>query len=520
MYLLLVLLSFLGYVINQRFPKITTLVEQRSTTTTTNMRKQYFYKEPCTTHEFRGKDVNSLFENTSNKYRITELKQDIKQDGDSACATNEESIIESSRNLDIACKFQSKFSNQEDKHLCNIELVRGDIHKDPNITQHPQSTSLKRRYKGIDYEDNEDISPVLPSTEEESQETFLKLIEGDHDDIDDVYMHGHLNNESDLRITARQDEQNLSKNELVFTDSMSRINANDNTILVSVIDAEENMHCQKFYPNKLNSLDQSLSSDLSIQRDSEVHWSLESSLSVTNTACSKEPLSSEFASTQNRNETARKTVNGANKLSILHRIETSESVYKKCALTIYKPKQKNKLIAKQVRRFFHKQERKCQGKNRRILRRIRDCSAFVKYNEPVHLICNPFFSWQLSCNQIQQEQVTQNNIAIQESRELSVQRSEQFNSIGTLSSIFNSFSVESSIEDRRYHLEWMRLASFGRFESDEVHAVRLARNGWYSTGQGNQTVCFSCQRVHQHWNRNDNPDNFHDFNCRYYAQQL
>lgn len=476
--------------------------------------------EPRTSHEFQGKDVNSRFENTSNKYMMTEPKQDIKQDINSACAANEECIIEFSRNLDVPRKFQSKFSNQEDKHLCNIELVRGDIHKDPNITQHPQSTSLKRRYKGIDYEDNEDISPVLPSTEEESQETFLKLIEGDHDDIDDVYMHGHLNNESDLRITARQDEQNLSKNELVSTDSMSRINANDNTILVSFIDAEENMHCHKFYPNKLNSLDQSLSSDLSIQRDSEVHWSLESSLSVTNTACSKEPLSSEFASTQNRNETARKTVNGANKLSILHRIETSESVYKKCALTIYKPKQKNKLIAKQVRRFFHKQERKCQGKNRRILRRIRDCSAFVKYNEPVHLICNPFFSWQLSCNQIQQEQVTQNNIAIQESRELSVQRSEQFNSIGTLSSILNSFSVESSIEDRRYHLEWMRLASFGRFESDEVHAVRLARNGWYSTGQGDQTVCFSCQRVHQHWNRNDNPDNFHDFNCRYYAQQL
>lgn len=321
--------------------------------------------EPRTTHAFQGKDVNSRFENTSNKY-MTEPKQDIKQDGYSACATKDEGIIEFSRNLDIACKFQSKFSNQEDKHLCKIELARGDIHKDPNITQHPQSTSLKRRYKGIDYEDNEDISPVLPSMEEESQETFLKLIEGDHDDIDDVYMHGHLNNESDLRITARQDEQNLSKNELEFTDSMSRINAIDNTILVSVIDAEENMHYHKFYPNKLNSLDQSMSSDLSIQRDSAVHWSLESSLSSTNTACSKEPLSSEFASAQNRTKTARKTVNGANKLLILHRIETSQSVYKKCALTIYKHKQKNKLIAKQVRRFFHKQERKCQGKNRRI----------------------------------------------------------------------------------------------------------------------------------------------------------
>lgn len=154
------------------------------------------------------------------------------------------------------------------------------------------------------------------------------------------------------------------------------------------------------------------------------------------------------------------------------------------------------------------------------LRRIRACSAFVKYNEPIRLICNPFFSWQLSSNQIQQEQVTQNNIAIQESHELSFQRSEQVNSIGTLASIFNSFSVESSIEDRRYHLEWMRLASFGGFESDEVHAVRLARNGWYSTGQQDQTVCFSCQRVHQHWNRNDNPDNFHDLNCRYYVQQL
>lgn len=483
------------------------------------MGQQDFYMEPRTTHEFRGKDVNSVFENTSNQYLMIEPKPDIKRDGISACAKSEESMKESSRNLDIGCKFHLTFSNQEYKDVCKIELVRGDIHKDPNIIQHPQSTSVKRRYTGIDYEEYEDISPVLPSTEEESEETFLKLIEGDHEDIDDC-MNGRMNNESDLRITARQDEQNLLKNELVFTDSMSRINAIDNTILVSVTDAEENMHCHKFYPNKLNSLDQSMSSDLSIQRDREVHWSLESSLSSTNTECSKEPLSSEFASTQNRNKTARKTVNGTNKLSSLNRIETSQSVYEKCALTIYKHKQKNKLIAKQVRRFFQKQERKCQRKNRRILGRILACSAFVKYNEPFRLICNPFFSWQLSSNQIQQEQVTQNDIAIQESHEVSFQRSEQFNSIGTLSSILNSISVESSIEDRRYHLEWMRLASFGRFESDEVHAVRLARSGWYSTGQGDQTVCFSCQRVHQHWNRNDNPDNFHDLNCRYNVRQL
>lgn len=93
------------------------------------MGQQYFYMEPRTTHAFQGKDVNSRFENTSNKY-MTEPKQDIKQDGYSACATKDEGIIEFSRNLDIACKFQSKFSNQEDKHLCKIELARGDIHKD------------------------------------------------------------------------------------------------------------------------------------------------------------------------------------------------------------------------------------------------------------------------------------------------------------------------------------------------------------------------------------------------------
>lgn len=39
--------------------------------------------------------------------------------------------------------------------------------------------------------------------EEESEEMFLKLIEGDYEDIDDDYMYGYLNNEFDLRIIVR-----------------------------------------------------------------------------------------------------------------------------------------------------------------------------------------------------------------------------------------------------------------------------------------------------------------------------
>lgn len=77
---------------------------------------------------------------------MIEPKPDIKRDGISACAKSEESMKESSRNLDIGCKFHLTFSNQEYKDVCKIELVRGDIHKDPNIIQHPQSTSVKRRY--------------------------------------------------------------------------------------------------------------------------------------------------------------------------------------------------------------------------------------------------------------------------------------------------------------------------------------------------------------------------------------
>lgn len=194
---------------------------------------------------------------------------------------------------------------------------------------------------------------------------------------------------------------------------------------------------------------------------------------------------------------------------------------KKCSLKIKKLRRRHTLFAKHVRRFFKKQERKVIKHNkRRIWRKICTRYTNIHHNTGSLSVCSPAISRQSSQNLPNQEYVTPPSHVSQEIQSLHPHTSDQISSTGTLSSIFNNISIESSHDVRSYHSEWMRLSSFRRFESDEVHAVKLARSGWYSIGLGDQTVCFSCQRLHQNWRRNDNPDNFHDANCMYNVWKL
>ncbi|KAK3606641.1 hypothetical protein CHS0354_032116 [Potamilus streckersoni] len=59
-------------------------------------------------------------------------------------------------------------------------------------------------------------------------------------------------------------------------------------------------------------------------------------------------------------------------------------------------------------------------------------------------------------------------------------------------------------------VEWMRYQSFQNYPVSAYGSTsRLARDGFYYTGQGTQTRCFSCSITHSDWNRTDNPHEVH-----------
>ncbi|KAL3881984.1 hypothetical protein ACJMK2_028366 [Sinanodonta woodiana] len=59
-------------------------------------------------------------------------------------------------------------------------------------------------------------------------------------------------------------------------------------------------------------------------------------------------------------------------------------------------------------------------------------------------------------------------------------------------------------------VEWMRYHSFHNYPISAYGSTsRLARDGFYYTGQGIQTRCFSCGITHNDWNGTDNPREVH-----------
>ncbi|KAL3881986.1 hypothetical protein ACJMK2_028368, partial [Sinanodonta woodiana] len=59
-------------------------------------------------------------------------------------------------------------------------------------------------------------------------------------------------------------------------------------------------------------------------------------------------------------------------------------------------------------------------------------------------------------------------------------------------------------------VEWMRYQSFQNYPiSAHSSTSRLARDGFYYTGQGTQIRCFSCGIAHSDWNGTDNPREVH-----------
>ncbi|KAL3881983.1 hypothetical protein ACJMK2_028365 [Sinanodonta woodiana] len=59
-------------------------------------------------------------------------------------------------------------------------------------------------------------------------------------------------------------------------------------------------------------------------------------------------------------------------------------------------------------------------------------------------------------------------------------------------------------------VEWMRYQSFQNYPiSAHGSTSRLARDGFYYTGQGTQARCFSCGIAHSDWNGTDNPREVH-----------
>ncbi|XP_062603050.1 uncharacterized protein LOC134264784 isoform X2 [Saccostrea cucullata] len=182
-------------------------------------------------------------------------------------------------------------------------------------------------------------------------------------------------------------------------------------------------------------------------------------------------------------------------------------------------------IAQGVRKFLKRYRTR---QRRRFLQTIRQyTSRFQDIKTEEIIICYPVFAEEASSNTTDQRQVSlplpessqaqglQNVLA--ENQCTAYQSSDYESSLGTLSSIFNDVSIQSLNENDRYQYEWIRLASFSNFSSETVHATRLARGGWYSTGNGDQTVCFSCHKIHDNWVREDDPSGstLHDPNCRF-----
>lgn len=376
-------------------------------------------------------------------------------------------------------------------------------------------------------------SSVLPSDDDEIEQTSVKSFD-DHQERNSAFISENNDDETHSNTKTTFSMQKTLNDKLIVNDRKKHCEMMN--YIVSVF-PEENFSETQSDSFKMNTHDDTFKPSMSFQSctKNREYWTSLLPVSYTNTnevyssnLC-KSPIPVEndksFISLDvlgyNDSKVTIRNLKKEQLISDSMETTTRLRAEKKCSLKIKKLRRRHTLFAKHVRRFFKKQERKVLKHNkRRILRRI--CARYtnIHHNTGSLSVCCPAITRESSRHFPHQEFASPTSYVSQENHSPHSHRSDQISSTGTLSSIFNNTSIESSRDNCGYHSEWMRLASFGRFESDEVHAVRLARSGWYSNGQGDQTVCFSCQRVHQNWKRNDNPDSFHYANCRYNVRKF
>ncbi|XP_048240179.1 uncharacterized protein LOC124145178 [Haliotis rufescens] len=67
---------------------------------------------------------------------------------------------------------------------------------------------------------------------------------------------------------------------------------------------------------------------------------------------------------------------------------------------------------------------------------------------------------------------------------------------------------EATAPDEEMRFEGLRLKSFDQVNMN-VSYLQLAKAGFYATGDGDETQCFSCGVTHKNWHPKDNPHNLH-----------
>lgn len=193
-------------------------------------------------------------------------------------------------------------------------------------------------------------------------------------------------------------------------------------------------------------------------------------------------------------------------------IVTSLSHYKYDIDPSRKLEKNDSMIEHFVKRFFlSNQQRRHKPMYRSVLRRLRRSITNFRFLKPPVSICCPLHTTTTTSNFVVREENSQSEPILE--RNLTNTSNHEVYDTAHFSSIFNDVSIEN-LREPRYNIEWMRLASFARFDSHSVQAIPLAKNGWYSTGNRAQTVCFSCHRMHQNWKKEENPNEFHDRECR------
>ncbi|KAK3585156.1 hypothetical protein CHS0354_034288 [Potamilus streckersoni] len=80
-------------------------------------------------------------------------------------------------------------------------------------------------------------------------------------------------------------------------------------------------------------------------------------------------------------------------------------------------------------------------------------------------------------------------------------------------------SLEIEDKGKFMNNEWARYISFGAFpRTSPVHPIKLSKSGFYYTGQGDETVCFSCGFRNKNWKVGESPSEIHSIfspNCKF-----
>ncbi|CAC5403112.1 unnamed protein product [Mytilus coruscus] len=70
-------------------------------------------------------------------------------------------------------------------------------------------------------------------------------------------------------------------------------------------------------------------------------------------------------------------------------------------------------------------------------------------------------------------------------------------------------SKQSSFLKESMQFEWCRLSSFASYPNTNISVIKLAKAGYYYTGNGDEVICYFCGSKHQHWKSTDDPKEIH-----------